>query len=66
MQAKARLSASLRAAAAKKKLAQGQSQEGAATSTPAPQAPLQDFKARAAGDYQIQAVAPVDKKRSGR
>jgi hypothetical protein len=65
-EAKARLSASLKAAAVKKKAAQGQSQEPAATSTPVPQAPVQDFKARAAGDDQTQAAAPVDKKRSGR
>jgi hypothetical protein len=68
-EAKAKLSASLKAAAAKKKGAQGQLQEGAATSTPAPQAtqPLvPDFKARAAGDDPNQAAAPADKKRSGR
>jgi hypothetical protein len=66
-EAKAKLSASLRASAAKKKVAQGQPQEGAATSTPAPQAPVvQDFKARAAADDAAQAAAPADKKRSGR
>jgi hypothetical protein len=66
-EAKAKLSASLKAAAAKKKLAQGQSQEGATTATPVPQAPVvQDFKARAAGDDPTQAAAPAEKKRSGR
>jgi hypothetical protein len=65
-EAKARLSASLKAAAAKKKLAQGQPQEGAATSTAAPQAPVQDFKPRAAGDDTTQTAGTVDKKRGSR
>jgi peptidoglycan hydrolase CwlO-like protein len=64
-EAKAKLSASLKAAAAKKKAAQRQPQEGAATPQ-APQAPVPDFKARAAGDDPTQAAAPADKKRSGR
>lgn len=69
-EAKAKLSASLKASAAKKKLAQGQSQEGTTNSALAPQvtqAPVApDFKARAAGDDQTQPAAPADKKRSAR
>jgi hypothetical protein len=66
-EAKMKLSASLKAAAAKKKLAHAQSQEGAITPTPVPQAPVvQDFKARAAGDEPNPAASPVDKKRSAR
>jgi hypothetical protein len=71
-EAKAKLSASLKAAAAKKKLTQGQSPDGAVQSTAAvaaPQetkSPVQDFKARVAGDDPTQSAAPADKKRSGR
>jgi hypothetical protein len=70
-EAKAKLSASLKAAAAKKKLTQGTAGPGAPqapeTNQPsAPQAVVEDFKSRAAGDVATQASGPADRKRGSR
>lgn len=66
-EAKAKLSASLKAAAARKKAAAAQ---GAANATPAPQtttppAPVVDVKARAANDDSTAPAAPAKGKKTG-
>jgi peptidoglycan hydrolase CwlO-like protein len=70
-EAKAKLSASLKAAAAKKKLTQGTAGPGATqvsetTQPSAAQPVMEDFKSRAAGDTATQTAGPVDKKRGSR
>jgi hypothetical protein len=70
-EAKAKLSASLKAAAAKKKLTQGTAGPGATqapetTQPSAPQPVVEDFKSRAAGDSPAQTAGPVDRKRGNR